>query len=444
MLHGFAVDAAGEVIDEVLCCYMAAPRTYTAEDVVEIYGHGGPAVLRRILRRCIEAGARPAEPGEFTQRAFLNGRLDLAQAEAVADVIAARSDAALRVAQRQLRGDLSREIEAVRAPLLALLAQCEAVIDFAEEGVPDLAAAGARELLDRAEGALGALLATAEAGRAVREGIRVAIVGRPNVGKSSLLNALLQADRAIVSPVPGTTRDTVEDTVTLGGVPVTFVDTAGIHTTTDAIERIGIERAWRALGDADLVLLVLDQAAPLEEHDRALLAALVPAERDALDPRSAGACPPIPEGAGTGGGHAPALRAYGAPRRAIVVANKCDLAAAWDREALALPGGVPVVATSIVERTGLDALEGAVRDRVLGDALTGEHEPILSHLRHIRLLEECREHLAAARASVDGGLAPDFTATDLRSAMAALCGVTGEDATEALLTEVFSRFCIGK
>lgn len=416
MLHGVIVDGHETPVDDVLCCVMHGPHSYTAEDVAEIHTHGGDIVLRRVLALCREHRARPAQPGEFTLRAFLNGRLDLAQAEAVADIVGARSETALRVAERQLRGDLTQRLHAVRVPVLDLLAHCEAVIDFAEEGVPSIADDSARATLDLARTALVDLLHEAKAGRAVREGIRVAIVGRPNVGKSSLLNALLRSDRAIVSAIPGTTRDTVEEMVSLGGVPVTFVDTAGIHVTDDVVEQIGIERAWRALKDSDLALLVLDRSDRLQEQDFELL--------ELLGRPDHAARAPLPH--------------------VVILVNKCDLPPAWDAGHLNLAPGTAVVHTSLVGAVDAGPIERAVSAAVLGSRSLDGFEPVLSNQRHIHLLEQCGASLEAARASIDQGLATEFTSIDLRAALEALCDITGENANIELLDEIFRRFCIGK
>ncbi len=436
MAHGYVMDGTGNVIDEVLCCFMAGPRSYTAEDVVEFHGHGGPVGLRLIAQRCVEAGARPAEPGEFTLRAFLNGRIDLAQAEAVADVISARSSLALRVAQGQLQGELSDRIAGVRAPVLHVLAHCQAVVDFAEEGVPDLGESDALSQMRDAFEQVLALLKEARAGRAIREGMRAAIIGRPNVGKSSLLNALVRSDRAIVTPFPGTTRDTLEELMVLDGVPVSFVDTAGMHGTSDDIERLGIERARRVLAQADLAILVLDRSEALSAVDVQLLAAFGVC---ASPPPSQFSLDSIPYTLSVGGPDEIVT-----PSTAIIVINKCDLPAAWAWSTLPGECQHPIVETSMLAGTGIERLETAVRDTLLGNDASSSNEPVLSNLRHIEQLASARDHLAAAIESVESGLAPDFTAIDLRCALDALCRITGESASDALLGEIFSRYCIGK
>src|SRR6266852_4621842 len=269
LTYGHVVDpSTREVLDEVLVAFMRAPHTYTREDVVEIQGHGGPLILRRILRAVLTQGARMANPGEFTLRAFLNGRLDLAQAEAVMDLIEAQTEAGQRLALQQLRGHLSEEVEAARSAMLGVVARIEASIDFPEEDVPTPMADELRPLIVEAQQRVDGLLAGSEQGRLYRQGLRTAIIGRPNVGKSSLLNALLRSERAIVTPIAGTTRDTVEEVVNLRGIPLHLIDTAGITPGGDPVEQMGVERSRRAAESADVVLLVFDGAEPLSGQDR--------------------------------------------------------------------------------------------------------------------------------------------------------------------------------
>jgi len=391
------------VVDEVLVAYMPAPHSYTRQDVVEIQAHGGIVPLRRILQLTLDAGARLAGPGEMTLRAFVNGRLDLAQAEAVLDVVQARTEAALRVAVEQLGGKLSARVRQVRAQLVEVLAYLEASIDFVEDEIPPQEVVPP---LQAAAKALDEILATADRGLIYRQGIRAAIVGRPNVGKSSLLNALLRGDRAIVTPIPGTTRDTLEETINIQGVPLVLVDTAGIRAETDdEIERIGVARSRAALDRADLALLVIDGSQPLTDADRDI-AALV------------------------------------GPKPALVVVNKSDL------PQVALPPDLLPAASrlsvSALTGEGIEALEEAVVELVLGGAVTAAETPLVSNPRHQALLKRALDHVRAAEGGHLGGLSPDLVAIDVREAVDTLGEITGETASEDLLEAIFSNFCIGK
>lgn len=392
----------GRIVDEVLLSYMRAPHTYTRQDVVEINAHGGIVPLREILSLCLEAGARLAREGEFTLRAFLNGRIDLAQAEAVLDIVTARTASALRIAMQQLGGQLSQRIRALRGRLLDLLAYLEASADFPEDELPphevepDLA---------WAEGELRELLRQAEQGMIYRQGVRTAIVGRPNVGKSSLLNRLLRTERAIVTPIPGTTRDTLEESIALQGIPFVLVDTAGISETRDPIERLGIERSAAVLQQADLALVVVDGSQPPSEDDFRV-AELV------------------------------------APRPAIVVVNKSDLPPASDYAAL-LPEARHI-AISALTGAGLPDLEGLLVETVLSGQVTASDEPLVSNPRHRELLRRAREQILEAQRAWGQGLPPDLVAIDLTEAVEALGEITGETASEELLERIFANFCIGK
>jgi len=403
---GAIVDpATGETLDRALLLPFRAPRSYTGEDVVEFHCHGSPYLLRRVLELVWREGARPAEPGEFTLRAFLNGKLDLAQAEAVADLIRARSEAQLRSALALHEGRLSHQVHALGDELLRLLATVEAHIDFSEELgeldphalIPDL-----QHLLQR----LDALLQGARAGRILREGARVAIVGRPNVGKSSLLNALLGEERAITTDIPGTTRDTLEESLIIGGVPLVILDTAGLRESADVVEQIGIERARRAAERADLILFVYDLTAPDWDADRALLETL-PA-------------------------HAPKL----------LVGNKMDAAdpAQVQRACSVFPDSVLI---SALTGAGLDALQEAILTALEVQRI-GEETLTLTHQRHIQAVADAKRALEHARDALQHGYSPDLIAVDLRAAWLALGAITGETADETLVQRIFRDFCIGK
>lgn len=406
--YGHIVDpATGQVVDEVLAAHMPAPATYTRQDVVEIDGHGGIVALRRILGLCLRHGARLAEAGEFTARAFLNGRLDLAQAEAVLDVVRSRTEVSLQAAVGQLAGRLSDQLRPLRARLVDALAYTEATLDFAEDEIPPQDIGQALEV---AAAGLERLLAEAERGIVYRQGVRVAIVGRPNVGKSSLLNRLLRTNRAIVTDIPGTTRDTLEETLNLRGIPVVLVDTAGIQAEPDdPVERLGVERSRAALAQADLALLVVDTSQPLTDADRAI-AGLVRG------------------------------------RQAIVVLNKVDLPA-YAGPALAGIGGdapLPAVRISALSGQGLDALEEALVETVLSGGVTASEAPMVTNPRHKEALERALDHVRAAGAAHDRGELPELLAIDLSAAVQALGEITGQAAGEDLIEAIFSNFCVGK
>ena len=390
-----ARDAAGHVLDEGLALYFPAPHSYTGEHSFEFQGHGGQVVLQSVLAACLDAGARLAEPGEFTRRAFLNGRMDLAQAEAVADLIDAASQEAARSALRSLSGEFSAAIEGLVAQLVELRALTEATLDFPEEEVDALHRDDAAARLQRLRLALGDILARSREGSLLRSGIHVVLAGRPNVGKSSLLNRLAGEERAIVTPIPGTTRDALREAIRIDGVPLVLVDTAGLRPSRDEVERLGIERTLKEVGEADLVLAVFDAAAGDFE---------LPTE------------PP-----------AAAVR--------IDVYNKIDLVPGF-----AAPAGERrVVAVSAKTGAGMDALRLAI----LESAGWKSHAEsvFLARERHLRALRAADAHLAAAVAHAQQW---ELFAEELRLAQQALAGITGEYTADDLLGEIFSRFCIGK
>jgi tRNA modification GTPase len=418
LLYGHVVDPRdGQDVDEVLLAVMRGPHSYTREDVVEVHCHGGVAAQRAVLRLLVHLGARPAEPGEFTKRAFLNGRIDLAQAESVAAIVSARSSGALRASVRQLEGGLSERLRAVRGALVGLLAQIEATVDFSDEDIDTLDWGGLGDGLLTARKDLEKLLRTAFVGRALEHGLRTAIVGKPNVGKSSLLNALLMRERAIVSDIPGTTRDTVEELMEIGGIPIHLVDTAGIRVGGDHVEQLGVARSVKAIEQADLVLAVLDMAVSWDDEDREFIQGLDRA-------------------------------------RTIVVCNKIDLVADSAERTAALPrllGGAPAAlpewhtcSVSSVTGEGLEDLRLLIESVVSGGEGLHLEEPVLASERQRGLVGEAFARTGAALATAALESDEELVCEDIRGAISALGRITGEDLTQDLLDEIFSRFCIGK
>lgn len=403
---GHILDSQGQVLDEVLLTHMRAPHTYTREDVVEIHCHSGYAVLKTILTEVLAQGARLARPGEFTLRAFLSGRLDLSQAEAVLEVIEARTQASLRVAAGHLAGGLGRRLGELRVALLQVLAWVEAALDFPEEG-GELSGEALREGLATPSQDLHQLLGTYHQGRFLREGVQVVLAGRTNVGKSSLLNRLLDADRAIVTDIPGTTRDIIEETINLGGLPLRLSDTAGLREARDLVEELGVARSRERLAQADLVLYLVDGSEPLTEED-------VTVFRDLAD------------------------------RPALVVVNKVDLPRGLDFQKLRRRVSSPVVEVSAFTGQGLENLEKAVVDLVLGGEVNTAGE-IVTQARHYELLERAREALAQAQGLLEQAEPPwELVALEVKEALLALGEITGEEVGEAVLDQIFAQFCIGK
>lgn len=407
--YGHLVDpATGETVEEVLVAVMRAPRTYTREDVVEINCHGGIVTTSRVLQLVLDHGARLAEPGEFTKRAFLNGRIDLAQAEAVIDLIRAKTDRAMAVALQQMEGRLSNLIRRLRRRIVELLAHIEVTIDYPEHDVEEVTRSLLLERCREIGAEIDRLLETARQGKILREGVATAIVGRPNVGKSSLLNALAHEARAIVTDIPGTTRDLIEEQVNVRGIPLRLIDTAGIRDTEDLVERIGVQRAQEVLQTADLVLLVLNHSEPLTATDRQLI---------------------------------DMTRTL----NTIVVVNKADLPRRIELdEVRAAFAGRPVVLTSMRTEEGLDELEDAIaRQFYTGNVPAGDLTYV-SNVRHIRLLREAREALNEAIAGVETGVPVDTVAIDLKRCFDRLGEIIGETASDELIDQIFRQFCLGK
>ena len=410
MIYGDLVDGDGAVLDRVLAVRFPGPGSYTGEDSAEFHCHGSPVVLREVLRRLFELGARQAMPGEFTKRAFLNGRMDLTQAEAVIDLIHAETAAAAKNAMAQLDGALRRPLEQVQEALLDIASRFYAVVDYPDEDIEDIAPEEVAAALARSETILARLLATCGRGRVLKSGVRTAIVGRPNAGKSSLLNALAGYDRAIVTDIPGTTRDTVEESVLCGGVLLRLIDTAGIRDTEEVVEKIGVERSRAAVESADLVLAVVDGSQKLTAEDIAVL-------------RLASQC-----------------------EKWILILSKSDL---WDPKASSMGivghGNVPAdeIVLSSVTGEGIDRLEAAVS--ALFPAGSGEETgSLLTDARQEDAVARALGAIRRAQAAMDAGLTPDAILTDAEDALNAIGELTGRTAKEEIVSTIFSRFCVGK
>jgi tRNA modification GTPase len=393
------LDAQGQAIDQVVVTFFACPRSYTAEDLVEVACHGSPVVLRHAVQRALEYGARLAEPGEFTLRAFLNGRIDLPQAEAVRDLIDATTLYQARIAAQQVDGSVSRRVAPLKEPLVELIALLEAGIDFAED---DVSVAPAQEILRRLAPILEGARHLAESfqyGGLVRQGLTLAIVGRPNVGKSSLFNRLLEQDRAIVTEIPGTTRDLVSETASIGGIPVKLCDTAGIRQTAERVESLGIERSYQAMADADLTLVVIDRSQPFTLEDEDLIA-----------------------------------RAGG---RALLVGNKSDLA-----------GGAgnppPLISVSALTGAGIAGLRDAILETVAPEGAFQHETGFITSLRHEQLLRESVAYLEKACQAVRSSTPHEMLLLDLYAALRPFDAITGATTADDILNRIFSTFCIGK
>lgn len=408
--YGYIYDG-DETVDEVLVMVMRGPKTYTGEDTVEIDCHGGVYAMKRVLETVLKNGAQVAEPGEFTKRAFLNGRLDLSQAEAVMDVIQAKSEVALKSSVQQLKGSVLRAVKEIRGKLLHHIAYIETALDDPEhfdlEGYP-------QELLEVAEEQkkkVQKLLSSADDGKMIQEGIRTVILGKPNAGKSSLLNFLVGEDRAIVTEIAGTTRDTLEEYISLHGISLRIIDTAGIRETEDVVEKIGVEKARQMAEKADLILYVVDSSQPLDENDQEIMELL-------------------------------------RGRKSIVIYNKTDLASAVDMGSLKEKTGSQVIPVSVVEETGVEELEKAIREMFFQGEISFDDEVYITNARHKAALEEAEKSLEMVTESIEAGMPEDFFSIDLMGAYEALGRILGESLGESLgedlVNEIFSKFCVGK
>ena len=407
LVYGDLLDSGGAPIDRVLCTYSLGPASYTGEDTAELHCHGSPMVLSLGLEALFATGARQARAGEFTRRAFLNGRLDLAQAEAVGDLLEARSREGARHAAGQLAGALSQKIGDIYSALVDVMAHFHAVLDYPDEDIDPFRMEELSAALDAQEQALSALLATCKRGMQLREGVPCAIVGRPNAGKSSLLNAMLGWDRAIVTDIPGTTRDTVEERCELGGVPLRLIDTAGLRNTADPVEKLGVERSRRAMEEAGLIFAVVDISADLTEEDRELLRAV----------------------AETG-------------KPWIFVASKKDLVK--NSRSVGLVGGdTPSVEVSALTGEGLDRLEAAVA-QLFPREEAAPYGEILTNARQEEAARRALESVRRAREALEAGVTPDALLTDVEEALSALGELTGQSVREDVTDRIFSKFCVGK
>lgn len=420
--YGYITDEDGSLIDEVMVSVMKAPRSYTTEDTVEINCHGGVLMMRKILDTVIKAGARIAEPGEFTKRAFLNGRIDLSKAEAVMDVIHARNEFALRSSVRQLKGSVSGKIRNLRNEILYEIAFIESALDDPEHISLEGYDARLSERTDRIIEELDRLLASADNGRMLQEGIRTVIVGKPNVGKSSLLNLLIGEDKAIVTDVAGTTRDILEEVVLVDGIMLNIIDTAGIRNTEDVVEKIGVEKARKISGDADLILYVVDSSLPLDENDREII--------DLIQ-----------------------------GKHTIILLNKSDLdevvreedilqeiSSVFDRKGVEDGAGsnIIVIKTSTKNDCGMEELTDRIKEMFFHGKITYHDEVYITNMRHKEAIQDARESMAQVKESVERNMPEDFYSIDLMNAYASLGRITGEEVGDDLVNEIFSKFCMGK
>ena len=398
----------GDCVDEVMAVYMKGPHSYTAEDVVEIQCHGSIVSLRKILSLVLRNGARLAEPGEFTKRAFLNGRLDLSQAEAVIDLIRAKSDASFDVALGQLEGKLGNVVREIRADILDLLVNITVNIDYPDEDIEELTYENLLSGLTQVKNKLTDLLATADTGRMLREGLSVSIIGKPNVGKSSLMNALLRETRAIVTEIPGTTRDTIEEMLSIRNIPVKLTDTAGIRQTEDIIEKIGIEKSKESFNQSDLVLFMIDGSRELDSEDEEILSHL-------------------------------------GDRQVIVILNKLDLPQKVTSDQLRqrIPSAV-ILETSLKEEKGISEIEDAIADLVYGGQVKQKNSVLVTSVRHRNLLEQAASSVTDAISMAEIHQPLEFLEIDVNRAYELLGEIIGETVSGDVINEVFARFCLGK
>lgn len=404
--YGFICDGE-EVIDEVLVMVMDGPRSYTGEDTVEIDCHGGVLAMKRVLETVIKYGARPAEPGEFSKRAFLNGRMDLSQAEAVIDIINAQNEYALKSSVSQLRGNIQRAVRKIREGIIYQIAFIESALDDPEHISIDGYGETLKTEVEKQKKEIQKLLDTVKEGRLLKEGIKTVIVGKPNAGKSSLLNLLVGEERAIVTEIAGTTRDILEETIVLSGISLRMIDTAGIRDTEDLVEKIGVGKAIEHAKDADLVLYVVDASVPLDENDEEIIQIVK-------------------------------------EKKAVVILNKTDLEQIVSEEELRERTGQPVVAVSAKEQLGMDRLEQQIKEMFFEGELSFNDEIYITNIRHKTALEDAKKSLELVEQSIEMQMPEDFYSIDLMNAYEALGSIIGEAVGEDLVNEIFSKFCTGK
>lgn len=409
LIYGHIQDPENnKIIDEVLVSFMKAPYTYTREDVVEINCHGGIVPLKKILDLTLKYGAEIAQPGEFTQRAFLNGRIDLSQAEAVIDLIRARTDKGREVAVNQLEGKLTGKVNEIKNELIRLISLVEVNIDFPDEDLEEINMANIKEDIMQIIEKINYILNTADKGKIYREGLKMVIIGKPNVGKSSLLNALLREQRAIVTEVPGTTRDVLEEIINIKGVPLKIIDTAGIRKAEDPVEKIGVEKAEKKIKESDLIILMLDAQTGLEDEDRVIL-------NNVKD------------------------------KKIIVLLNKIDLVSKEEAETIGEKiQGLPLLMTSLKYGKGLKELEEMILDLVFKGEIISTESILVTNSRHKSSLEKAKKNLEEALRAVEDFIPLDLVAVDLKSGWESLGEITGETIDEAVLDKIFSEYCVGK
>ena len=404
--YGYIYDGE-ELIDEVLVMVMRAPRTFTGEDTVEIDCHGGVYAMKRVLETVLKNGAKTASPGEFTKRAFLNGKMDLSQAEAVMDVIQAKNEYALKSSMEQLRGSVQKAIREIRKDLIYHIAYIESALDDPEHISLEGYAQELLEIVEKAQEEISHLLKTASDGKIIKEGIRTVILGKPNAGKSSLLNVLVGENRAIVTDIEGTTRDILEEYINFHGISLRMIDTAGIRETEDVVEKIGVNRARDMAKEADLILYVVDSSRPLDENDEEIISMLD-------------------------------------SRKAIVLYNKTDLEAKVDMEALKERVNHPIISISAKEETGIRELEKEIKNLFFSGELSFNDEVYITNVRHKEALMEAAESLRLVKNSIEMDMPEDFFSIDLMNAYESLGRIIGESVGEDLVNEIFSKFCMGK